>query len=78
MECQDQLPHEGFAHMHHGSWRVVSPTPSEAPFFVIERPNPNFIYSACAAAIVKAGFLVNYGVTGDVLWDSANLTIWIS
>ncbi|KAI8960345.1 hypothetical protein F5Y11DRAFT_330303 [Daldinia sp. FL1419] len=33
---------------------------------------------ACAAAIVKAAFISNYGKTGDFLWDSANLTIWIS
>ncbi|KAI1654375.1 hypothetical protein F4813DRAFT_371585 [Daldinia decipiens] len=32
---------------------------------------------ACAAAIVKAVFISNYGKTGDFLWDSANLTIWI-
>lgn len=31
---------------------------------------------ACAAAIVKTSFVVNYGKTGDFLWDSANLTIW--
>lgn len=31
---------------------------------------------ACAAATVKLSFLVNYGKTGDFLWDSANLTIW--
>jgi hypothetical protein len=35
-----------------------------------------FFYSACAAATVKLSFLVNYGKTGDFLWDSANLTIW--
>ncbi|KAI2780124.1 hypothetical protein F4815DRAFT_471263 [Daldinia loculata] len=33
---------------------------------------------ACAAAIVKAAFISNYGKTGDFLWDSANLTIWIA
>ncbi|KAI1385399.1 uncharacterized protein F4822DRAFT_432250 [Hypoxylon trugodes] len=33
---------------------------------------------ACAAAIVKAAFITNYGKTGDFLWDSANLTIWIA
>ncbi|KAL7619805.1 hypothetical protein AAE478_010350 [Parahypoxylon ruwenzoriense] len=33
---------------------------------------------ACAAAIVKTTFIYNYGKTGDFLWDSANLTIWIS
>ncbi|KAI1763533.1 hypothetical protein GGR53DRAFT_531481 [Hypoxylon sp. FL1150] len=32
----------------------------------------------CAAAIVKAVFISNYGKTGDFLWDSANLTIWIA
>lgn len=32
---------------------------------------------ACAAAIVKLKFLSNYGKTGDVLWDSANITIWV-
>lgn len=34
--------------------------------------------SACAAGIVKAAFISNYGKTGDFLWDSANLTIWYS
>ncbi|KAK4156771.1 decarboxylase [Chaetomidium leptoderma] len=33
---------------------------------------------ACAAGIVKAAFISNYGKTGDFLWDSANLTIWYS
>ncbi|KAI0377228.1 hypothetical protein F5Y04DRAFT_190433 [Hypomontagnella monticulosa] len=33
---------------------------------------------ACAASIVKAAFITNYGKNGDFLWDSANLTIWIS
>ncbi|KAI1468298.1 uncharacterized protein F4812DRAFT_458730 [Daldinia caldariorum] len=33
---------------------------------------------ACAAAIIKAAFISNYGITGDFLWDSANLTIWVS
>ncbi|XXH01288.1 hypothetical protein Hte_007644 [Hypoxylon texense] len=33
---------------------------------------------ACAAAIVKASYISNYGKTGDFLWDSANLTIWIA
>ncbi|KAI1846173.1 hypothetical protein JX265_010551 [Neoarthrinium moseri] len=33
---------------------------------------------ACAAAIVKAVYISNYGKSGDFLWDSANLTIWIS
>jgi len=32
---------------------------------------------ACAAAMVKTSYLVNYGKTGDFLWDSANLTIWV-
>ncbi|PVH67723.1 hypothetical protein DL98DRAFT_370957, partial [Cadophora sp. DSE1049] len=31
---------------------------------------------ACAAAMVKTSFTVNYGKTGDFLWDSTNLTIW--
>ncbi|KAI1371303.1 hypothetical protein F4677DRAFT_464403 [Hypoxylon crocopeplum] len=31
---------------------------------------------ASAASIVKTVYLTNYGKTGDVLWDSANLTIW--
>jgi hypothetical protein len=30
----------------------------------------------CAAAIIKVGYLVNYGKTGDWLWDSRNITIW--
>ncbi|KAH8666467.1 hypothetical protein BX600DRAFT_274213 [Xylariales sp. PMI_506] len=33
---------------------------------------------ACAAAIIKAVYITNYGKTGDFLWDSANLTIWIA
>ncbi|KAI1808721.1 hypothetical protein F4811DRAFT_500483 [Daldinia bambusicola] len=33
---------------------------------------------ACAAAIIKAAFITNYGKSGDFLWDSANLTIWIA
>jgi hypothetical protein len=37
----------------------------------------NFFFgSACAAAMVKTSFLINYGKTGDFLWDSTNLTIW--
>jgi len=32
---------------------------------------------ACAASIVKLSYLPNYGKTGDFLWDSANLTIWV-
>ncbi|KAF3059616.1 hypothetical protein GL218_04836 [Daldinia childiae] len=32
---------------------------------------------ACAAAIVKAAFLSSYGKSGDFLWDSANLSIWV-
>ena len=35
-------------------------------------------YSACAAAIVKSGFIANYGKSGDFLWDSTNLTIWVA
>ncbi|MCJ1363414.1 hypothetical protein MMC16_002521 [Acarospora aff. strigata] len=31
---------------------------------------------ACAAAIVKASYLGNYGKTGDFLWDSTPLIIW--
>lgn len=31
---------------------------------------------ACAAAFVKTGFLVNYGKTGDWLWDSRDISIW--
>lgn len=31
---------------------------------------------ACAAAIIKVGYLVNYGKMGDLLWDSRNITIW--
>jgi hypothetical protein len=30
----------------------------------------------CAAAVVKVGYLVNYGKNGDWLWDSRDLTIW--
>ena len=33
---------------------------------------------ACAAAIVKVGYIVNYGKVGDFLWDSRNITIWTS
>ncbi|KAI5863698.1 hypothetical protein GGS23DRAFT_565004 [Durotheca rogersii] len=33
---------------------------------------------ACAASIVKTSFISSYGITGDFLWDSANLTIWIA
>tara|TARA_R110002003_G_scaffold589_15_gene20683 strand:- start:15331 stop:15993 length:663 start_codon:yes stop_codon:yes gene_type:complete len=32
---------------------------------------------ATAAALVKLSYLPNYGHTGDWLWDSRNLTIWI-
>ncbi|KAH8887134.1 hypothetical protein GQ53DRAFT_726509 [Thozetella sp. PMI_491] len=31
---------------------------------------------ACAAAIIKVGYLVEYGKQGDWLWDSRNITIW--
>lgn len=31
---------------------------------------------ACAAASVKVSYLTNYGKTGDLLWDSRNITIW--
>lgn len=31
---------------------------------------------ACAAAIIKIPYLVNYGQQGDFLWDSRNITIW--
>lgn len=34
--------------------------------------------SAVAAAIIKLLFLSHYGKTGDFLWDSTDLTIWIS
>ncbi|KAI1342837.1 hypothetical protein F5Y15DRAFT_270203 [Xylariaceae sp. FL0016] len=30
----------------------------------------------CAAAVIKIGYLVNYGLRGDWLWDSRNITIW--
>ena len=28
--------------------------------------------------MVKTSYIINYGKTGDFLWDSANLTIWIA
>lgn len=31
---------------------------------------------ACAAAATKIPYIVDYGKTGDWLWDSRNLTIW--
>ncbi|KAL2270522.1 hypothetical protein VTJ83DRAFT_2706 [Remersonia thermophila] len=31
---------------------------------------------ACAAAFIKMGYLFNYGINGDWLWDSRDLTIW--
>jgi hypothetical protein len=31
---------------------------------------------ACSAALVKLGFIVNYGKVGDFLWDSQDITIW--
>jgi hypothetical protein len=31
---------------------------------------------ATAAALVKSGYISEYGKTGDWLWDSKNLTIW--
>jgi len=31
---------------------------------------------ATAAALVKVGYLPNYGKSGDWLWDSRNITIW--
>lgn len=31
---------------------------------------------ACAAAFVKIPYLVNYGKTGDWLWDSREISIW--
>lgn len=31
---------------------------------------------ACAAAFIKIGSLVNYGKTGDWLWDSRDISIW--
>jgi len=31
---------------------------------------------ACAAAFIKIPSLVNYGKTGDWLWDSRDITIW--
>ncbi|GAM35592.1 hypothetical protein TCE0_017f04044 [Talaromyces pinophilus] len=33
---------------------------------------------ACTAAFVKLSYLPNYGKTGDFLWDSTELTIWIT
>ncbi|KAH6647762.1 hypothetical protein BKA67DRAFT_594677 [Truncatella angustata] len=33
---------------------------------------------ASAAGIVKAAYIPNYGKTGDFMWDSANLTIWVA
>ncbi|KAI0124083.1 hypothetical protein BJ170DRAFT_735810 [Xylariales sp. AK1849] len=33
---------------------------------------------ACIAAIIKSAYTSNYGKTGDFLWDSANLTIWVA
>jgi len=33
-------------------------------------------YFACACTIVRTSYIVNYGKTGDFLWDSVNLTIW--
>jgi hypothetical protein len=32
--------------------------------------------SATAAALVRISYLVNYGKTGDWLWDSRSITIW--
>lgn len=32
---------------------------------------------ATAAALVRISYLPNYGKTGDWLWDSRNLTIWV-
>jgi hypothetical protein len=34
------------------------------------------ISSATAAAVVKLSFIPNYGKTGDLLWDSTDITIW--
>ena len=31
---------------------------------------------ACAAAFIKIPFIVNYGKTGDWLWDSRDISIW--
>ncbi|KAI0165292.1 hypothetical protein GGR52DRAFT_585325 [Hypoxylon sp. FL1284] len=31
-----------------------------------------------AAAIIKTAFIINYGKTEDFLWDSADVTIWVS
>ncbi|CAG7565236.1 unnamed protein product [Fusarium equiseti] len=31
---------------------------------------------ACVAAVVKVGYVTNYGKLGDWLWDSRNITIW--
>ena len=28
--------------------------------------------------MVKSAFIANYGKSGDFLWDSANLTIWVA
>jgi hypothetical protein len=32
---------------------------------------------ATAAALIRVGYLPNYGKTGDWLWDSRNITMWI-
>jgi hypothetical protein len=31
---------------------------------------------ACAAALIKVIYLIDYGKLGDWLWDSRNITIW--
>jgi hypothetical protein len=31
---------------------------------------------ACAAAVIKIGYIANYGKVGDFLWDSQDITIW--
>jgi hypothetical protein len=73
MECPNKPSNKGISDLHHGPRSLVRFHHILAAWCVLL----NIFSSACAAAMVKTSYIVNYGKTGDFLWDSANLTIWI-
>ena len=73
MECPNKPPNKGISDLHHGPRSLVSFHHTLVAWCVML----NIFSSACAAGMVKTSYIVNYGKTGDFLWDSANLTIWI-
>lgn len=53
-------------------WRLRVPTRTRAALVCVLALG----LFACVAALVKITYLVNYGLVGDFLWDSRNITIW--